>query len=103
MYGHYFLFHADIERRFVDVLALLSFVFDEVLLCGIEFGSALLFPWSTTLFRTTVFHSAVKGLFKRALGSGWCGEGCTRMPSTSRLRMAFFGDKLVVMRILTRN
>ena len=39
MYGHYFLLHLDVERRFVDVLAMLSFECDEVLLCGIEFGS----------------------------------------------------------------
>ena len=52
MHGHYFLFHADIERRFLDVLAILSFVFDEVLLCGIEFGSALLFP----LFKIAISH-----------------------------------------------
>ena len=75
MYGHYFMFHANIERRFVDVLAMLSFVFDEVLLCGMVFGSALGFPVQQRYFalvveeEVTVFHTAVKGLFKKALGS----------------------------------
>ena len=53
-------------------------VSDEVLLCGTGFGSAFLFPGSTTLCLTldveiahvvegevTVFNGEVKGLFKR--------------------------------------